>query len=94
MTINKRHTITLDEIIAFELTCKNCSITSTIPVGNKMELTGECPHCKAHWLFGISKALEHLKAGISEVVTHSQDKDVGCTLAVEIKGEDDREEKD
>jgi Zn-finger nucleic acid-binding protein len=91
VTIKKRHTITLDEIVAFELTCKKCLISSTIPVGSDVKISGECPHCKASWLSLISKAFEQLKAGMGEIVKHSQDEDAGCVFSVEVKGTDDKD---
>jgi hypothetical protein len=86
MTVKKRHTVTLDEIIAFDLTCNNCRITSSIPVGSNIKISGECPHCKAHWLSLIGIAFEQFKQGMAEIIRHSKDEDVGCGFAVEVKG--------
>jgi hypothetical protein len=93
MTTKKHHSITLDEIVAFELTCKKCLISSAIPVGSDVKVSGECPHCKAPWLSLIGKAFEQFKAGMHEIVKHSQDEDVGCVFSIEIKGDANAEGK-
>lgn len=98
MTIEKRHLITLEEVIAFEFECKKCKVRTSIPANSKTSIGGACPHCGVPWLSlssgttgVVGKALEKFRQGVAEIVEHSEE--MGCVFSVQIKEDKNAEGK-
>jgi hypothetical protein len=96
MVIEKRHSITLDEINAFQFECKKCGVKTIIPVMSDVQPTGVCRHCGATWLAPmpqivgvVQRALSDFVKAVTTIASHSEE--IGCIFSVEIKGEDDGE---
>jgi hypothetical protein len=96
MVIEKRHSITLDEINAFQFECKKCRVKTIIPVTSDVQPTGVCRHCGATWfapmpqIVGVVQvALNNFVKAVTTIASHSEE--IACIFSVEIKGEDDGE---
>src|ERR1017187_911295 len=96
MTVEKRHLITLDEILGLEYECKECGATVTVPREKWGErIQHDCPHCgiapsrRTDWVRPESaneKMLLSLQRSIKEIIDSS---DIGCNIRLEIKGDKD-----
>ena len=70
MTIERKHTLSIDDIKAFEITCVNCATTLSIPLENCNKTTFQCPRCTEYWYAGgaaENEAITGLASSINEV---------------------------
>ena len=98
MVSEKHHSITLDEILAFQFQCKSCGVKTVFPVGKNVMVRGSCGHCSNVWLSPtpqimgtIGIALQDFMNAIATIVTHAQE--IGVNFSLEIKGEKNEERK-
>jgi hypothetical protein len=52
MTVETKHTLSLDDIEAFEIKCEACKNVVSIPLEKCTKTTPQCPCCKEHWYRG------------------------------------------
>ncbi|MGA3326921.1 MAG: hypothetical protein ABSF45_20860 [Terriglobia bacterium] len=92
MTIEKHHSITLDEIVAYEFRCGNpsCGARMMIIAATGASVPGRCPQCGHTWLESSSpeaeaaeKALKQLLQAFANVVRLKRF--LGCELYLQLR---------
>jgi uncharacterized paraquat-inducible protein A len=77
MTVERKRTLTVDDIIAFEIGCANCGTVLSIPLERCNKTASQCPRCGASWYAGgaaENDAIIELASAIAEIKTQSKPK--------------------
>jgi Zn-finger nucleic acid-binding protein len=62
MTIQQKRMIELSDILAFQLICKECGVSLSIPVSSnlKNERPSKCPSCDEVWMTPVTGSIRKL----------------------------------
>jgi hypothetical protein len=50
MTAEVKYLLDLDDVLAIQLKCSACQVSSSFPVTKLSHVPYECPHCHADWV--------------------------------------------
>ena len=51
MTAEVKYFLDVDDILAVQLECSACHVSSSFPLSKRTRAPHECPHCKIDWVF-------------------------------------------
>jgi len=94
MTVQKSNSITLDEIVGFNVECRKCHVRTAIPFSAQGRFPSECSYCGDSWVVNGRKELHQkfltstlsLSNAIREMAAGTNN--ANCILSLEIKPTD------
>jgi hypothetical protein len=91
MTVQKKRTIGVDDIRAFEIMCRNCRSTLSIPIDKCSKTACQCPRCSELLYAGgaaENDAIMMLARAIREIHSESKEKGQKFIFRIEITPDD------
>lgn len=75
MTVERKRTLGVEDIRAFEITCTACGSKLSIPIDKCTKTTSQCPRCGVPWYEGgaaENQAITELAHAIREITAESK----------------------
>ncbi len=85
MTIKHQYLAEPSDVLAIILTCQQCHVSLSMPIGQRECLPDDCPSCHKGWFLRGSndrKILTDLLQGLAEL--QGRGKDAPCQIYLEI----------
>jgi len=86
MTAEVKYLLDVDDIMAVQLECSACQVSTSFPLSKLTRAPHECPHCRIDWIFpetNEEKAISAFLASLSRVAEALQKRPF--RLSLEIK---------
>jgi hypothetical protein len=93
MTVKKTNTITLEEVIAIQLECRQCKVKVSVPLSAQGRIPRQCAFCGDQWIVNNKAELHQIFFGsVSQLLNGMKQvsdgsNNVGCVLSIEVKPE-------